>query len=207
MKRTFSPFCAVAAAAIAALSCSHAQAPAASAPAPAGPDALAAFETVRVVLQSPRCVNCHPVGDAPLQGDDGHVHQQFVQRGPTGRGVAGLGCATCHGPANPPDSYGDHMPPGVSTGWRLPPPEHKMIFAGLDSRALCEQIKDANRNGGKDMPALFHHVADDPLVLWGWSPGFGRKPVPISHDEFVRAFKTWSDAGAPCATGRTALTQ
>jgi hypothetical protein len=96
------------------------------------------------------------------------------------------------------------MPPGVSTGWRLPPPEHKMVFAGLGSAALCEQIKDPQRNGGKDMAALFHHVADDPLTLWGWSPGYGRKPVPIPHDEFVRAFKTWMDAGAPCARSQTA---
>jgi hypothetical protein len=24
--------------------------------------------------------------------------------------------------------------------------------------------------------------------------------VPIAHEEFVRAFKQWADAGAPCAT-------
>ena len=69
------------------LACSHATPqPAAAAPPPAaaataageapGPGsaagkAIAAFETVRTVLQSPRCVNCHPAGDVPLQGDDG----------------------------------------------------------------------------------------------------------------------------------------
>ena len=180
-------------------SCSHAPATApASGAATAGADPVGSFEVVRAVLQSPRCVNCHPTGDAPLQGDDGHVHLQFVQRGPEGRGATGLACATCHARANPPDSYGAHMPPGVSTEWRLPPPEHKMVFAGLNSRMLCEQLKDAKRNGGKDMAALLHHVADDPLVLWGWSPGFGRKPVPVPHAEFVRAFKAWADAGAPC---------
>jgi len=191
------------AAALAAASCSHAPPPApaaAPAPAPAPPraDPIAAFETVRAVLQSPRCVNCHPSGDAPLQGDDSHVHAQFVRRGPEGRGAVGLACATCHGKQNPPDSYGEHMPPGVSTGWRLPPPEHKMVFAGMGSRPLCEQLKDPKRNGGKDMAALMHHVADDPLVRWGWAPGYGRKPVPIAHEQFVRAFKAWADAGAPC---------
>jgi hypothetical protein len=182
--------------------CSHAQEPAAasgSASAKAArPDAVAAFETVRAVLQSPRCVNCHPAGDQPLQGDDNHVHLQFVQRGPEGRGVSGLTCTTCHGKANPPDSYGEHMPPGVSSGWRLPPPENKMVFAGLSSRDLCEQIKDPKRNGGKDSAALFHHMSEDPITLWGWEPGYGRKPVPIPHDDFVRAFKTWQDAGEPC---------
>ena len=191
-------------AALAVASCSHAPPPAPAAPARA--DAVASFEVVRGVLQSPRCVNCHPVGDRPLQGDDSHVHLQFVQRGPEGRGATGLACATCHARANPPDSYGTDMPPGVSTEWRLPPPEHKMVFAGLNSRMLCEQLKDTRQNGGKDLAALVHHVSDDPLVLWGWSPGFGRKPVPVPHQEFVRAFKTWVDAGAPCGPGPVART-
>ena len=185
------------------VACSHAAppqtaaAPAASA-APAR-DAVAAFETVRVVLQSPRCVNCHPVGDVPLQGDHGRPHQPLIKRGPEGTGVAGLSCAACHGKQNPPASYGAHQPPGVSTGWRLPPAAHPMVFAGLGSAALCEQLKDRERNGGKSMEALIAHVSADPLVLWGWSPGYGRQPVPIAHDEFVRAFRTWAAAGGPCA--------
>jgi hypothetical protein len=81
-----------------------------------------------------------------------------------------------------------------------------MVFAGLNSRMLCEQLKDTRQNGGKDLAALVHHVSDDPLVLWGWSPGFGRKPVPVPHQEFVRAFKTWVDAGAPCGPGPVART-
>jgi hypothetical protein len=175
----------------------------AAAPPPVASGMLA-FETVRSVLQSPRCVNCHPVGDQPTQGDDSHRHLQFVQRGPEGRGAVGLACATCHGKANPPDSYGEHMPPGVSTEWRLPPPQHRMVFAGLTTQALCRQLKDGKQNGGLTMAALVHHVSEDPLVLWGWSPGFGRKPVPVPHDEFVRAFKTWADAGAPCPAERVA---
>ena len=188
-----------------ALSCSHAKAPATSAAPSGASDPIVSFETVRAVLQSPRCVNCHPNGDQPTQGDDSHVHLQSVQRGPSGRGVVGLACTTCHGKANPPDSYGAHMPPGVSTEWRLPPPEHRMVFAGRSSRELCLQLKDPRQNGGKDMVALDHHMADDPLTRWGWSPGYGRKPVPISHEEFVRAFKTWAGAGAPCPAERVAL--
>ena len=192
----------------AAISCSHAPAPAPASVAPsASSDPIASFETIRGVLQSPRCVNCHPNGDQPTQGDDSHIHLQSVQRGPSGRGAVGLACATCHGKANPPDSYGAHMPPGVSTEWRLPPPEHRMVFAGRSSRELCLQLKDLRQNGGKDMVGLTHHMADDALTRWGWSPGYGRKPVPISHDEFVRAFQRWAGAGAPCpgervATGR-----
>ena len=189
----------------AAISCSHAPAPAPASGAPsAASDPIASFETIRAVLQSPRCVNCHPNGDQPTQGDDSHIHQQSVQRGPSGRGAVGLACSTCHGKANPPDSYGAHMPPGVSTEWRLPPPEHRMVFAGRSSRELCLQLKDRRQNGGLDMAGLTHHMADDALTRWGWSPGYGRKPVPVSHDEFVRAFKTWAGAGAPCPAERVA---
>jgi hypothetical protein len=184
------------------VSCSHGQAQpstasAAAARVPAPRDPGASFEVVRAVLQSPRCLNCHPAGDAPLQGDDSHVHAMQVLRGPSGDGVAGLKCSTCHGPANPPDSYGPHMPPGVSTGWELPPPEMKMVFEGRAPRDLCEQIKDPKRNGGRDLAGVLEHLST-PLVRWGWSPGVGRTPVPVSHAEFIAAFKAWTDAGAPC---------
>ena len=187
------------------LSCTHAQplperemqTAIAGAP-PTVASGMLAFETVRSVLQSPRCVNCHPVGDQPTQGDDSHRHQQFVQRGPEGRGAVGMACSTCHGKANTPDSYGPHMPPGVSTEWSLPPPNRRLVFAGLTTQGLCRQLKNPKQNGGLTMAALLHHVAEDPLVLWGWAPGYGRKPVPVPHEEFVRAFKTWADAGAPC---------
>ena len=181
-----------------ALSCAHRSAEGAGAPQAAAPKDAAPFQTVKAVLQSPRCVNCHPAGDAPLQGDDSHVHLQNIQRGVDGRGVAGLGCAACHGDANLPASYGPHAPPGVPTEWRLPPADTRMVFQGLGARELCEQLKDPRRNGGKDMAQLVEHVSTDPLVLWGWSPGSGRKPVPISHAEFVSAFKGWASAGAPC---------
>ena len=55
-----------------------------------------AFATVYRVLQHPRCVNCHPAGGAPLQGDDSQVHRQSVIGGAEGKGVFGMRCATCH---------------------------------------------------------------------------------------------------------------
>ncbi len=159
--------------------------------------ALVAFETVRSVLQHPRCQNCHPAGDVPLQGDEGRLHNQNVMRGPAGFGMVGAECTTCHGPVNPPDSYGEHTPPGVATVWHMPKPEERLVFVGVAPRALCEQIKDPDRNGGKDMAALRVHL-DDPLVVWGWNPGFGRTPVPTPHAAFVAAWETWAAAGAPC---------
>ena len=74
-----------------------------------------------------------------------------------------------------------------------------MVFIGLKSGELCRVLKDEKRNGGKDLAALLRHVTDDKLVLWGWNPGVGRDPVPLPHEQFVAAFRTWVQAGAPCA--------
>jgi cytochrome c5 len=200
MKRTRICFVLAIAAGAALAACGH---PSSTATARTGgaatsPEAgLAAFETVRSVLQHPRCQNCHPRDDMPLQGDDGHPHAQNVQRGPDGHGMVGERCTTCHGPANPPDSYGAHSPPGIATGWRMPKPEARLVFVGVQPGALCAQIKDPSRNGGKDMAALRAHL-DDPLVAWGWTPGFGRAPVPVSRQAFLDAWTTWANAGAPC---------
>lgn len=158
---------------------------------------LAAFETVRSVLQHPRCQNCHPAGDRPLQGDEGRIHNQNIQRGLTGVGMTGAECTTCHRDANPPPELGPHTPPGVSKGWHMPPPEMKMVFVGVTPGALCEQVKDPARNGGKDAKALREHL-DDPLVVWAWSPGLGRNPPPVSHKDFVAAWEQWTAAGFPC---------
>src|SRR2546429_3918463 len=59
-------------------------------------EGLAAWQQVYSVLTHPRCLNCHTATNYPQQGEDRHRHQFNVVRGPDGRGVAGLTCATCH---------------------------------------------------------------------------------------------------------------
>ncbi|HVH31484.1 MAG TPA: hypothetical protein VNA31_07470 [bacterium] len=159
--------------------------------------AVAAFSTVRQVFQHPRCQNCHIPGDAPLQFDAGLPHAMGVMRGPEGHGATGLPCGTCHGASNPPESYGPHAPPGAPH-WGLPSPEHKMAWIGLSPRALCETIKDKQRNGGRDFAALITHVSEDKLVGWAWNPGGDRAPVSVPRDLFVAKFKEWAAAGGPC---------
>ena len=159
--------------------------------------ALTAFATVEQVFQHPRCSNCHIPGDAPLQFDTQTPHAMNVARGPDGKGAPGLPCSTCHAEQNAPASYGPHAPPGAPH-WQLPPPDHKMAWIGLPADQLCEMIQDKKRNGGRDFDALLKHVAEDKLVLWGWNPGGERAPVPVPHDQFVAAFKTWKEAGGPC---------
>ena len=51
--------------------------------------------------------------------------------------------------------------------WALPPPEHKMVFAGRSAGELYRQIKDPKQNGGRTFDQIFHHIADDHLVGWG----------------------------------------
>jgi hypothetical protein len=159
--------------------------------------AAQAFETVRAVLQHPRCQNCHIPGDAPLQFDSGTPHSMNVQRGPVGLGATAMECPTCHGQANLPASYGAHVPPGAPD-WRLPPPQIKMIFIDQSSAELCALIKDKNATNGKDLSAMLVHMRDDKLVAWGWDPGVGRNPVPIPRAQVVAAFQDWMAAGAPC---------
>ena len=65
-------------------------------------ESRAAFLDVYKVLMHPRCMNCHPAGDAPLQGEDSHPHAQNVKRGADGKGLYALKCANCHQDANLP---------------------------------------------------------------------------------------------------------
>jgi hypothetical protein len=163
----------------------------------AKPDATAsraAFMQVYRVLTSPRCQNCHPAGDAPLQGNDSHVHLQNVTRGADGHGVTAMRCDTCHQTANLP---GAHMPPG-NPKWALPPPGEKMVFVGRSPGALCRQIKDRKQNGGRSLEKLLDHVANDDLVGWGWNPGDGRTLPPLSRPDTAAQMKIWIEGGAAC---------
>jgi hypothetical protein len=163
-------------------------------PKPDADQSRAAFLQVYRVLTSPRCQNCHPAGDAPLQGDDSHVHLQNVKRGKDGHGVYGMRCDTCHQVANLP---GAHMPPG-NPKWALPTPEHKMVFVGRSPAALCAQLKDPKQNGGRSLDAIFDHIANDDLVGWGWNPGEGRTLPPLSRPDTVAQLKIWIAGGAAC---------
>jgi mono/diheme cytochrome c family protein len=153
-----------------------------------------AFLQVYRVLTSPRCQNCHPAGDSPLQGDDSHVHIQNVKRGKDGHGVYGMRCDTCHQATNLP---GAHMPPG-NPKWSLPKPELKMVFVARSPAELCNQLKDPKRNGHRTLSDLLDHIANDDLVGWGWNPGDGRTLPPLSRPDTVAQLKIWIEGGAAC---------
>ncbi|MET0636566.1 MAG: hypothetical protein ABWZ25_11105 [Chitinophagaceae bacterium] len=151
-----------------------------------------AFAKVYKVLMSPRCMNCHPSGDIPLQGDYSQLHTMGVKRGPDGKGLYAEKCSNCHQPQNTP---GKHTPPG-NPKWALPPADMKMVFQGRTPRQLALQLLNPNENGHKTKEQLIEHVTSDTLVLGGWNPGEGRTLPPMSHKEFAVAFRTWIETGA-----------
>ncbi len=152
------------------------------------------FLEVVKVLQSPRCLNCHPAGDRPLQGDQSKPHAQNISRATV---AAGVTCQTCHQERNSEYVGVAGGPPGAPK-WGLPPAEMPMVFQGKTATQICEQMKDPKQNHGKSLAQLMEHAASDPIVLWGWAPGGKRTLPPLSHDAFAAAFRAWVDSDGAC---------
>ena len=158
----------------------------------------ALFGEIAKVVTHPRCMNCHPAGNHPLQGDDRHEHLPPVPRGDAGLGVAGLNCATCHTERNftlvgTGATY--KSIPGHPR-WQLAPIE--MAWEGKSVSQICQQLKDPARNGGRTLALLHEHLAKDDLVAWGWAPGEGREPAPGSQQQLGELAQAWIDSGAQC---------
>jgi hypothetical protein len=152
---------------------------------------IALFEEAAKVLQHPRCMNCHPDGERPRQTDLRRLHQPLVVRGKDGHGAPGMACATCHGGAN----FDPSRLPG-DPHWALAPAS--MAWEGKTVGEICAQLKDTQRNGGRDITAILKHVTSDSLVLWAWEPGPGRTPAPGSNAEFGKLLTAWAETGAHC---------
>lgn len=152
-----------------------------------------AFVDIAKVLTHPRCLNCHPRDDRPRQGNAGatRLHQMNVQRGPDGNGMAAQKCVACHGEANNRASNAPGAP-----HWHLAP--LSMVWEGLSIGELCRILKDPSKNGNRSPADLLKHMAEDPLVRWGWEPGGKREPIPIAHAEFVKLVAYWVQSGAQC---------
>jgi hypothetical protein len=148
----------------------------------------AAFRKVATVLRHPRCINCHPAGDFPRQGNDGHRHTMHVVRGPDDHGAPAMKCSSCHQNVNQQNGV-----PGAPH-WGLAP--KSMAWEGLNDHELAEQLKDPARNGKRSLEQIFEHNVHDELVGWGWNPGAGRDTPPLTREEFGRALREWIDNGA-----------
>ena len=148
------------------------------------------LEAGKVIMHS-RCMNCHPSGDTPSQGDAFEPHLPAVVRGKDGHGAIGLRCNTCHQVEN----YDVSKVPG-NPAWGLAPLE--MAWQGHTLAQICEQIKDPKRNGGKTLPQIHEHMAHDTLVGWAWNPGASRKPAPGTQAQFGELIQGWIEGGAEC---------
>ncbi|HLM75073.1 MAG TPA: Isoquinoline 1-oxidoreductase subunit [Polyangiaceae bacterium] len=143
------------------------------------------------VLTHPRCINCHPSGDIPHHGMSLALHDPPVVRGPDDHGVVGMECTGCHQDKNQELT----RVPGAPK-WALAPIE--MAWVGKSPRAICEQLKDPKRNGGKTLAEIVHHNAHDELVAWGWRPGADREKAPGTQEQFGALFAAWLETGAEC---------
>jgi hypothetical protein len=151
----------------------------------------AIFTELGKVLTHPRCVNCHPAGDRPRQGDMARLHQPPVWRGPDGFGLPAMRCPICHLQAN-------FNPAGVPGNpiWHLAPRE--MAWEGKTLAEICAQIKDPARNGNRLVEALIEHIGEDHLVGWAWEPGYGRQPAPGTQKQAGALVEAWIKTGAAC---------
>ena len=153
------------------------------------------FQEIGKVVMHPRCMNCHPAGDHPLQGDDQHDHMPPVWRGETGH--LATNCAGCHTEQNVTLHEGASYKsiPG-NPRWDIAPVS--MSWQNKSLGDICRQLKDVNRNGGRDLALLQEHVAKDELVAHGWDPGEGRDPAPGSQQAAGQLVQAWIDSGAEC---------
>ena len=175
-------------------------------------DGLSAFDRIYEVVSHPRCANCHvddsniPMWSGPSYGDT-RPHGMNVHAGYSRIGAETLPCATCHRTDGNLDSE-PNAPPHFGISWQLAPVE--FLWFGQTPGFICEQLKDPDRNGGRDGLGLVSHLIDDAShrgpVLWGWNPGGEREPAPYSLQEHVNDVLQWTAAGQPCPTGPSAQT-
>ena len=156
---------------------------------------IEAFDKMMKVLTHKRCVNCHPAGDQPLQGEDSHIHNFGVQRGADNHGLVALRCESCHGHENNQFSG----VPGAPE-WSLAP--LKMRWEGLNRVEIAESMLNRENNGNRSLEEIVEHLTEHELVLWAWEPGVDaegnqRELPPVSKEDYIKAVKEWAEAGAP----------
>ena len=163
-------------------------------------DGLAAWTRIYEVTSHPRCSNCHvgadnrPMWSGPSYGRT-RVHGMNIDAGESRIGAETILCSACHveraGLNDMP-----HAAPQVAMVWRLAPVEAEWF--GKSSVEVCQQLRDPERNGGRDHIEIAGHLEHDLILHWAWKPGGGREPAPYSLQEHVNDVLAWGVAGFPC---------
>ena len=169
-------------------------------------DGLAAWDSIHAVLTHPRCLNCHVGADnVPLWGTPRNPTASTAWR--STRATAGSGPRVCRatpatrlrrGPNTVP-----HAAPQTGMDWRLAPVEFQ--WTDRTSAEICAQMRDPDRNGGRDAAGLIEHILHDAeligFITWSFDPGAGRDPAPGSLQAHLEDMAIWTAAGMPCPAG------
>jgi len=152
------------------------------------------FDKMMSALTHKRCVNCHPSGNAPRQGEDAHYHNFGIQRGEGGLGLEGYKCNTCH-----QDENNDYSGVPGAPHWALAPAS--MQWEGLTRVEIAHSMLDRSKNGNRSLEEIVDHLTHHELVMWAWEPGVDaegnpRETPPISKEDYIKAVKDWAAAGA-----------
>lgn len=163
-------------------------------------EGLAAFDRIFEVASHPRCSNCHvgadhvPMWSGPSYGKT-RPHGMNINGGDSRIGIETVPCAACHA-YNEAANDLPHAAPQVAMNWQLAPIE--AAWFGKGPVHICNQLRDPDRNGGRDMLDLAAHLDHDLILHWAWSPGGTREPAPYSLQEHVNDILMWGVAGMPC---------
>jgi hypothetical protein len=165
---------------------------------------LEAWKRIEAVVTHPRCANCHvdarsiPIWTPAGEGKD-RVHAMNIHGGKSRIGAEALRCSTCHmtsTQANEPAP----APPRAGIDWQLAPVA--FIWFGKSGAEICAQLKDPQRNGGRDAVALLEHLRHDAslngFIPRAWAPGAGRSTPPGNFEDHVKDMALWGAAGQPC---------
>ncbi len=152
------------------------------------------FDMMMSVLTHKRCINCHPSGDRPKQGEDSHIHLFEVARGEDGHGLPAMHCNTCHQEEN-----NDFSGVPGAPHWHLAP--RTMAWEGLDKIQIAQSMLDRQKNGGRSAEEIRKHLTEDLLVLWAFDPGKNllgddRERPPITKEAYIEAVNAWFENGA-----------
>ncbi len=167
-------------------------------------EGLEAWARIEAVLTHPRCVNCHVESGAPPmwsgpEFETAVPHGMNIQGGESRIGAELLPCQSCHVTSTLPNEV-PHAAPHAGMDWRLAPPE--FVWFDVPGPAICTQLRDPERNGGRDGPALIEHITHDAeeqgFITWGLDPGAGREPAPGDLQAHLDDTAAWVAAGMPC---------
>ncbi|WP_421701084.1 hypothetical protein [Aliiroseovarius sp.] len=167
-------------------------------------EGLDAWNRIYEVASHPRCANCHtgpsdrPMWSGPSYGQP-RPHGMNIQAGESRIGAEYVLCQTCHTTKDEDWENANAVPhaaPRVAAFWQLAPVEAHWF--GRSSVEICQQLRDPEQNGDRDMMELAEHLDHDVILHWAWAPGGNREPAPYSLQEHVTDILIWGTAGFPC---------